>query len=269
MTVSQMAVAYEQAKVLVEQGCKSFVEAQQILQIAFGGNKNQRHGFSFCGAMRYQSCSFEKPESFELLMRQDAWRAIVNILELKKTSSLKRQKEIDDQLEDRNQSNLPPINEQTMMSMIEQNLNSMNDSLRELVMEIFNRLRPNDDSWISNKYKTVRSNSFAIQPRQLLVFMVERKYSGGGYRVIYGRAEDELRSLDNVMHILDGKPLPSTYGGPLCDSINQSQDGSGETDYFSFRCYKNKNLHLVFKRLDLLDELNRIGSGGLPQLKKV
>ncbi|WP_459933881.1 DUF4942 domain-containing protein [Fundidesulfovibrio butyratiphilus] len=35
-----------------------------------------------------------------------------------------------------------------------------------------------------------------------------------------------------------------------------------ETSYFQCKWFKNGNLHIVFKRLDLLEKLNRIGAGG-------
>src|SRR5436190_20361060 len=34
-----------------------------------------------------------------------------------------------------------------------------------------------------------------------------------------------------------------------------------ETDYFKFRCFRNRNLHQEFKRLDLVAKLNAIAGG--------
>lgn len=46
---------------------------------------------------------------------------------------------------------------------------------------------------------------------------------------------------------------------PLVDAIGTSGiKGVGETEYFKFKCYKNGNLHLEFKRSDLVDTLNQI-----------
>lgn len=37
--------------------------------------------------------------------------------------------------------------------------------------------------------------------------------------------------------------------------------GPGETDLFAFRCCANGNLHLRFRRLDLLARFNQIAGG--------
>jgi hypothetical protein len=61
--------------------------------------------------------------------------------------------------------------------------------------------------------------------------------------------------------MLDGQPLPDTYHTPLFLAIEQGQGGYGETDYFRVKCYQNRNLHIEFKRLDLLANLNAIAGG--------
>lgn len=38
---------------------------------------------------------------------------------------------------------------------------------------------------------------------------------------------------------------------------------NGETTYFRWKCYRNGNLHLEFKRLDLLQTLNEVGGAGM------
>jgi hypothetical protein len=44
-------------------------------------------------------------------------------------------------------------------------------------------------------------------------------------------------------------------------AIEASRTGSGETEYFRFKCCRNHNLHLEFKRLDLVEKLNAIAGG--------
>lgn len=264
LSIKEIAAAYADAKRLLVEGCAALTEATQRLEVAFGGNTNYRNGFSWDHGIRYKGCSFENPDSFEKYMRREAWRTIVGILEIKKISSIKRCEEIDKQLDS---GELPEITEKTLAEMLSQNLNNMSDTLKELVREVFDWLRPSPDSYITQGYKTHQKNTFVLQQSHILVWAVERRYNNRSYRVIY-RKEDKIRALDAVMHILDGKPLPTEHWGKLYTAIENSKDGVGETDYFEFRCYKNKNLHIKFKRQDLLDELNRIGSGGEPQLKK-
>lgn len=47
----------------------------------------------------------------------------------------------------------------------------------------------------------------------------------------------------------------------LHDTITNSPDGTGKTDYFRFRCCLNGNLHLEFLRLDLVAKLNAVAGG--------
>lgn len=88
---------------------------------------------------------------------------------------------------------------------------------------------------------------------------VERAY-GGKFRPTYSR-EQELLAIDGVFHLLDGKGIMREHRGPLVKAIVECQDGRGETELFRFKCFKNGNLHLEFKRLDLVQELNLLAVG--------
>ena len=74
------------------------------------------------------------------------------------------------------------------------------------------------------------------------------------------------------MFTLAGLPrgLPAGYGAApisenergavrLCAVVRTT--GKGETPLFGFRVFRNGNLHIEFKRPDLLDRLNRIAGG--------
>ena len=73
--------------------------------------------------------------------------------------------------------------------------------------------------------------------------------------------EQNIRAIDNVFHALDGNGTIKTHGGPLIDAIETAKDGTGETQYFKFRCFRNRNLHLEFKRLDVVAKLNAVAGG--------
>ena len=64
--------------------------------------------------------------------------------------------------------------------------------------------------------------------------------------------EQHIRAIDNVFHALDGNGAIKTHRGPLIDAIEAAKDGAEETDYFRFRCFRNRNLHLELKQLDLV-----------------
>ena len=50
----------------------------------------------------------------------------------------------------------------------------------------------------------------------------------------------------------------------LANAVQEAPGGVGETEFFKFRCFKNHNFHLEFKRPDLVQKLNEIGGNGLP-----
>ena len=76
-----------------------------------------------------------------------------------------------------------------------------------------------------------------------------------------------LIQVDKIFHIIDGKTLDSelSYNSPLVDIITTKD--SGETEYFKFKVFKNGNLHLWFKRMDIVKQLNAVGAGNNFELK--
>lgn len=69
-----------------------------------------------------------------------------------------------------------------------------------------------------------------------------------------------LLAIDSVMRVLDGRTPIQNRHGELAEAIGR---GDTETEYFKFKCFKNGNLHLEFKRLDLVQRLNQIATGDL------
>ena len=272
LTLPQLVARYKSGSSKIRDALAMLAEGEDELDMIFGSDN--RHGFDHVKVehfLKHHHCHTREPDRIQLYIRQHVWTKIIERMEIKKVCSIKRAKEIDDQLRDLNA--LPEITEATVMAMLETEMNNLGETLKGLVKEVFDALRPSPDSYLVRSLKTHASNMYEIQERIVIGWAVERGYSRSSWRVKYGgygdSADQKIRSLDNVMCLLDGKPLPSTHYGPLYDAISALPFGvnSGETDYFEFKCFKNGNLHLRFKRADLLAELNRVGSGGEPRLK--
>lgn len=83
-----------------------------------------------------------------------------------------------------------------------------------------------------------------------------------GYRS-YERC-NELDDLMRVFSVLDGKPEPDHRGGisSLLSRAGMSnysaKQGRVENDYLEIKTFKNGNGHVMFKRLDLVDKMNKI-----------
>jgi hypothetical protein len=189
-------------------------------------------------------------------MKAAAWRYLVNRIELKKMASIARAKEIDKQLHERPDT-LPDITMENIFGWLETMALKGTEFLNEAVIEVYGKLRPS----YMKRHKT--NSAFRVGKKVILTGRVSGAYKAGHFRVAY-YFEDELRALDNVFHMLDGKALSAYRKGDLTTSIEDASEGVGETDYFRFKCFRNGNLHLQFLRLDLVERLNAIGGSGLP-----
>lgn len=74
--------------------------------------------------------------------------------------------------------------------------------------------------------------------------------------------DDQLIDLDRVMHVLDHQPPPHHTAG-LVGAIREATHARPvqwqvETAYFKAKWHRNGNLHLRFKRMDLVREANRL-----------
>jgi len=191
-------------------------------------------------------------------MKSAAWRYLVDRIELKKFASIRRAKEIDDTLYN-DKGALPDITLENIFGWLEAMGDQTKGFLEEAIIEVYNFLRPRTQRYATN-------SAFKIGKRVVLASWIENRYTRGLFSVKF-RCQDELRALDNVFHMLDGKPTSAYRNGDLCLAIEQATDGTAETEYFKCRMFFNENLHLEFKRPDLVKQLNSIGGNALPPPK--
>ena len=105
-----------------------------------------------------------------------------------------------------------------------------------------------------DKYKS--NDSFAIAERVVMTWMIEPKWSRG-LAIRHGMSEDQINDIDRVIKRLDGKDYNARELS--CAMNNAFCAGAAyEDDYYQARAFKNGNLHLRFKRGDLLEKVNQI-----------
>jgi len=200
-------------------------------------------------------------ESINKEIKRRVWCAIVERMEVKKLMSIKRREELDKQLNGDSRSyepvaELPEITEANILAMFQDTMAKATGYANEAVYEVFDWLRP--CAGHTSELKT--NEKWRIGKKVIIGYAVEAGYGSGPYRPNNSR-EKNLIALDNVMHMLDGKGTLKGYYGPLCETIKASPDGTGETDYFKFKCCKNHNLHIEFTRPDLVAKINRTAGG--------
>lgn len=252
--IAEMVDVYQSAMGKVEQGYRLLEEAEKELRTAFNNDY-------FRTIDQYSYASGEDAiENIRKETKKRAWETFINKMGVRKFLSVKRAKEFDERLE---HDELPEIELQAVMNELTGIMQSSSHLAKEAAIEVSEILRPaKTQSRYRAAYKTnLKNGRYSIGPKIILRnYVYSESYHSG--RVIYDR-ESDLRAIDRVFHLLDGSGIPNGYRGELIDAINTSSSfGFGETKYFKFRTCKNGNLHLEFKRMDLVNKLNSLVGDG-------
>ncbi len=254
-TASYMAREFTEATTEIKRLAHALHAATERLDAAFRTDADADHYYSRFGIeLGYDGRRHIDLDDMLKAMERRAWEVLVDALGIKNVMSVAKRKVFDEQLKS---GELPPVSEQTILASLLGLTDQAGQFAREAAVEVFDILRPRGH-W-GGQYAT--NNAFRVGRRVILPWKVEQKWGGNGFHVNYGR-EQELTAIDGVFHLLDGKGVMRENKGPLVMAINATEKtGRGETEYFRFRCYKNRNLHLEFKRLDLVKQLNGLAAG--------
>jgi hypothetical protein len=247
-TFPAMVDAYDTACNEIDKAFELLDTAKIRLQSAFG----QGHTFNVIDELRYHS---NTPEGIKKNIKKHAWQAFLDRLEVKKFMSIKDLDKLEKSFEDVN--NIPEITIDNLIEIQTGLMNTAPDYARTMAIEAYDILLPgasNHDHFKTNE-KHARGK---LGEKIILSWYLDHGY-GNNYHVSYYN-EKKLMCIDKVFHALDGQGIPKGYNTPLINAINGTPHnlGHGETDYFKFKCYQNNNLHLQFKRMDLVKRLNQI-----------
>lgn len=142
-------------------------------------------------------------------------------------------------------------------------------SLAEQSADIFERGLVNVFRGINTrKYKT--NSAFRIGKRAVLSHVLGA-WAGWNH---YAEGRETIADLDRCFHVLDGKKPPeASNAADVIEYGYKQKQTVVDTPYFSARLFRgNKNIHLTFKRPDLVDRANDIiakhSNGGLPDDSK-
>jgi hypothetical protein len=248
-TLNNMVDVYQKSLIEIEKAYAILHNAKQMLQSAYG----QHIGYDIIPRNSY--------DDLKGILKKKAWEIIIERLELNKIMSIQDLDKIRRNFEDIKK--IPEIDLPTVMDIVIGMVSNQQDYAKRLVDEVYEILTPGRSD--RNKYKTNASFSRrAVGRKVILTYRVFFEY-GNTFSAGYNRGVDELMAIDRVFYALDGKSIlgGNSYRSPLVDAINTTKkDGLGETEYFKYRCCLNKNLHLEFKRLDLVRKLNQIAGVG-------
>lgn len=257
-SISEKVKAYNEAQEKIKQGYALLQDAQAQLKAAFSVASKYDSDFDVVPRERHYFNGIESiPAYIEGQTRRRAWKQLYYALDIDKIMSIKRVEETRKKLDD---GELPEINMQNIYEVFETLVQNTNSFAEEMIHEIYDWLRPNESSYAASYKTNQKYAKFELGKKVILPYCVESAWTGGKFRVNYYR-EKYLIALDKVFHLMDGKSMMDEgYRSPLVDKINDGA-AQGETEYFRYKCYGNNNLHIEFKRPDLVKEFNRIAGG--------
>ncbi len=251
-SINELCAAWDQSAAEIEQAFALLTAAQDRINTFFDGRRGidiQTHRNSYL--------DFRDAAGAIKRMQRGVWGALIERLELRKILSLKRIEEMDRQIE--TGEGLPPISFDNIMAMLETNARQIETFMAEKVQEVYEFLRPRASRYVTNQ----RSNAVGLGKKVICTWYAVKNRYDGGFEVNYN-GQNNFRAVDQVFHSLDGAAQSADHYGELVTAIKLQTSkiqNTFETPYFRGRCFKNGNLHLEFRRDDLLRMFNLIAGG--------
>jgi hypothetical protein len=254
-TVRELVGEYEIAMSIARRSFEALATAQTKLSEAFGPNHRTIY-IGDANRLSYRDWSFD--DDIVNNISAQVWRALIEHLEIRRFMSVRAWQDLEKQIKE---NKMPPITYESVMQVMESFQANHKDLATQAVEEVFDRLRVRD-----SHYKT--NSEYQVGRKVILAHMVEldplRGLRGrGGFWRLHWQLDQEMTALENVFTLLDGgNPRIKNHKSDLHTAIVEAgEDGRGETKFFRFRCFKNQNLHLEFKDLELVARLNRVAGG--------
>lgn len=243
-TATEIARAYQRAEATVRAAYAAIKATESELTATIGAGQD-------ISIRTSQDRSFDDVEHTVNRLRRDVWDGLVDRMEIRRFMSVAEWKAFEKDVESKDP---PPITEEALASLFARLVADLPGMQERAVLEVFDWLRPRAEDFRRHRSNVVE----AIGKRVVITYAVEQAFSRvGGFTLEYKRWQ-EITALENVFCALDGAPKPD-QGPELRFAIQASADGKGETRWFRFKCFRNRNLHLEFTRPDLVARINQIG----------
>ena len=192
-----------------------------------------------------------------LEIERHAWRKFIDDLQLRPLLSIKARETLDKQLYQNRRGYgdtqpLPPFTEDNVFGFFEQTCANIPNLIKEALREVFKWLTPSP-RWTGCK----TSNEFKVGNKVVLCYVARKRYSG--YSEVNYDCRAQVDALGNAISMLDGKGVRKTA---YSDSWNRAWEKGEqyEDDYLTAKAFQNQNVHLTFKRPDLIEKINQAGT---------
>lgn len=240
MTISNVITEYHQTKDTLEYHCRCAIQTLERAESL--------------GLCSYIAGEFSRLyEKACVSLKKKTWQALISASGVEKVLSVSRMEQFDRLL--KNERDIPEPSEEAVLELLSGG--TAENLFAEMIREAFDFLRPGA-KW-HDGYKTNQKNGRnSVGKKVILTYVVQENTF---YVEIYPNSRRHLIQVDKIFHLLDGKSFPyeGNYHSPLVDGIGSLR--KGETEYFKWERFLNGNLHLLFKRDDLLEKFNQIAAG--------
>lgn len=142
-----------------------------------------------------------------------------------------------------------------------QNIRSTFISVAQQADTMFARGLVNVFLRLSDTHKSNTNEPFKVNHKAILTYIVEQDWRAPTVKVSYrSYASEQINDIDRVFKILDGQkhqPRALELAINAAFSIRENRNTYSD-DYYLIRGFKNTNMHITFKRDDLLEKANKI-----------
>lgn len=256
-TIPEIVACYEQAVSDVKHAYAMLESVERRLTQAFGDTTRYR---DVCVHERQNRINWAHPDESLVELRAQLWRCIVDRSEVRRFLSIEEAEKLDKALSN---NEMPEITVESVRDFVDSLVHRLPKLAEDAIREVFDWLRPRA-GYRNGRYKTNRRET--VGERVVVESVVEsprlRGYTTSKPFGVSHWMEKRLTALENVFRALDGQGQRTrAHFSELSQAIKDSPDGTGSTAYFEFKAFQNGNLHLKFKRLDLLRKFNAAAAG--------
>lgn len=178
-----------------------------------------------------------KPEQYNKELTKNVWRELINKTGITTLMDSQTRQQMESDLE----KNPPELTRENIRTILFDLYNRKDEILADSLINVFRSL--------TRRYKS--NDKIKLTGKRIIIPI------GQGF----GRCSshtDKLTDLDRIFHFLDGKKEPTVHRETLGYRAAYGDEFEIENDYFRIRIYMNGNAHIYFKRLDLVDQCNRL-----------
>jgi hypothetical protein len=249
--VEQLTAKFALAEQTIRQGCALIAQGESLLSESFAVGEGRR-SIEFRGRDHRSCPDFSAPDECVGYLREQCWRVLTERLEIRRMMSIAKSKELSTWLDKEAGKEL--ITSETVLGFFRYYVENLETMLEEAVVEVYDFLRPRPP-WNRDEYKT--NSQYRVGKKVIVTGWVGPWFKNDDRIRVNSHYQDHFVALENVFLALDGRgSITKGYRTELEAAIEKAP--TGETTYFKYRACLNRNLHLEFKRPDLVQKFNEI-----------